>query len=321
MPTYALLGATGATGSSVLRHLLNTHRAPNANAAATSNSNSNPNPSLNLNILVRSKPKLLFTFPTLESHSHSHYPTNSSSPGIQIQITEGSATDPTALDSVLHSACIIFMCVATNDSTIGRTLTQDTASAILASLRRLRHSSKPRSLYVTPTLIQLRSASLNPPLAAQVPRFVSRAVRFCLAAQYADLAAACASYEQAARDEKGLLEYVLVDPPTLHDAFGHTPPTGHRLIEDNEKERQAICLSYADLGVALCEVAGRAGEYKGRAVGVTATGGVRMSWGVLAGYLFQGGVTHLVYRCGGGENVVVVAGCIVLVVVACLIVL
>ncbi|KAL2850272.1 hypothetical protein BJY01DRAFT_245585 [Aspergillus pseudoustus] len=306
MPTYALLGATGATGSSVLRHLLNTHSSPSSAA--------NFNPSLNLHILVRSKSKLLSSFPDLEPQSQ---------PPLRIQITQGYATDPTALDAVLHSASIIFMCVATNDSTIGRTLTQDTASAILASLRRLRHaatkgdSGKPRNHYAAPTLIQLRSASLNPALAAQVPRFVSCTVHFCLAAQYADLSAACAAYEAAARDEEGLLEYVLVDPPTLHDAFGAAPATGHRLIGDSE--RQAICLSYADLGVALCEVALRAGEFRGKAVGVTATGDVRMTWGVLAGYLFQGGLRHLSYTCGGRENVVVAGGCLALV-VACLVV-
>lgn len=286
MPSYALLGATGATGSSVLRHLL------------YSGSPSD----LTVNVLVRSKSKLLAAFPGLDKPRPSARATIPT-----IRIFEGDSTNPDVLCAVLQDASLVFMCVAQNGSPMGTTLVQNTAAALIEARRR---EAQPRGEL---TVIQLRSASLNPVLAVQVPRFVHRIVCFCLAAGYADLRWACVLYEAAATE--GLLQYVLVDPPTLHDAGG-TRTTGYRLIdttdmEDREKQRQAICLSYADLGVAMCEIASRADKLHGQGVGVTATGPVRQTWVVLAGFLLQGGLGHLDYRYGR-ENVVVTGVCIVL---------
>ncbi|KAL4865126.1 hypothetical protein BDV12DRAFT_175079 [Aspergillus spectabilis] len=188
---------------------------------------------------------------------------------------------------------------------MGTTLVQDTAAAVIEALRRRqRQGHQPCKC----TVIQLRSASLNLALAVQVPRFVHQLVSFCLFAGYEDLRRACSLYEAASRDN--LLQYVLVDPPTLHGANG-TQPTGHQLITT---EKQAICLSYADLGVAMCQIANRAPEFHCREVGVTATGPVKQTWGVLAGYLLQGGMEHLDYRYGK-ENLIVVGCCIALILV------
>lgn len=276
MPTYALIGATGATGSSVLRCLLQTA------------SESDP---FSINILVRSRPKLLGMFPGLERRS----PT--------VRIFQDESTNPEPLDAVLHNASVLFMCVGQNGSPMGTSLVQDSVIAVVDALRRQRrHRHRHRHPC---TVIQLRSASLNPALAVQVPRFVHRLVSFCLFAGYTDLRRACEVLHEASL--AGLLQYVLVDPPTLHDADGRTP-TGHELII---AEPQTICLSYADLGVALCEIADRAYEFQGQAVGVTATGPVRQSWGVLLGYLAQGGMAHLQYRYGK-ENLIVVGICVVL---------
>ncbi|KAL3458174.1 hypothetical protein BJX64DRAFT_302147 [Aspergillus heterothallicus] len=308
MPAYALVGATGATGSSVLRHLLTIHSVPTSSHGQTTSNPNSPNQTLHVSLLIRAKPKLLSLFPALPSF------TSQTHPNLKLNIIEGSATNPSTLDKALDHCSVIFMCVGANTAPIGHTLVRDTAAAIVASLRRLRGKHQKRNGYHPPTIIQLRSASLNPPLAAQIPKFVSRTVEFCLAATYDDVRAACAVYGDAAREN--LLDFVLVDPPTLHDAFG-SEATGYRIIEGSE--RQAVCLSYADLGTALCEVAERRGEYSNTAVGVTATGHVRTSWGVLLGYLFRGGLGHLVHMAGGGENVVVVASCVglVLAAVAC----
>ncbi|KAL4945002.1 hypothetical protein BDV06DRAFT_232178 [Aspergillus oleicola] len=269
MSTYALLGATGATGSSVLRHLLQDR------------------PKIErINVLVRSASKLLRAFPGLDKRR---------SPIVHIY--EGNSTNAKALDACLHNASLLFMCVAQNGSPMGTTLVQDTAAAVIGALRR--RQDQPYKC----TVIQLRSASLNPALAVQVPQLVHRLVSFCLFAGYQDLRRACSLYEEAAR--ANVLHFVLVDPPTLHDSQG-TQPTGHRLIAT---EKQAICLSYADLGVALCEIADRAPKFYGRAVGVTATGSVKQTWGVLAGFLMRGGIDHLDYRYGR-ENLMVLGACI-----------
>ncbi|KAI9372992.1 hypothetical protein BJX61DRAFT_552527 [Aspergillus egyptiacus] len=293
MPTtYALLGATGATGSSVLGHLLR----------------SDSSSGLTVNVLVRSRSRLLAAFPGVDE-PQPLTPT--------IRIFEGDSTDPDVLAAVVQDATIVFMCVAQNGSPMGTTLVQDTAAALIEARRRRQAPPQGKGKL---TVVQLRSASLNPVLAVQVPRFVHRVVSFCLAAGYEDLRRACALYEEAAAE--ALLQYVLVDPPTLHDAGG-ARITGYRLIDttgvaDKEKQRQAICLSYADLGAAMCEIAGRAEELRGQAVGVTASGPVRQTWRVLAGFLLQGGLGHLDYKYGREKKVVVVVGACIALLLGCL---
>ncbi|KAE8422576.1 Averufin oxidase A [Aspergillus pseudocaelatus] len=281
MVTYALLGATGATGSSILRHLL--QKSPD---------------SLRIQILVRSKAKLLQAFPSLETANNP-----------QVHIIQGTSTDPNALSECLRNASIAFMCVAQNGSTIGTTLCQDSARTIISALQRQQQVEGAN--YQPCTIVQLRSASLNPALAAQVPALVHRIVSFCLFANYADIKQACQYYSEA--QQQGALEYILVDPPTLHDANG-TQTTGYRLIST---ESQATALSYADLGAAMCEIAHRQNEFRGRAVGVTATGSVHQTWGVLLRHLFEGGSSHLMEKVAK-ETVVIRVLCACLVVWACL---
>ena len=252
MPTYALLGATGSTGSAVLRCLL-----------------SEPPQDVNLNILVRSKTKLLNAFPKLEKTA-----------APRTQIIESNSTDHVALEICLNDADVVFMCVGSNESKPGTTLSHDTASAVIDTLRKLRKLRGDK--YKIPTIIQLRTASLNPALARQAPRVVRRMVSFCLHYNYADIKRACALYESAAMES--LLDYIFVDPPTIHDAEG-TQRTGYKLIST---ETQETALSYADLGAAICEIATRGPELRNQPVGVTATGNVKATWGILAGYLVGG---------------------------------
>ena len=252
MPTYALLGATGSTGSAVLRCLL-----------------SEPPLDVKLNILVRSKTKLLRAFPKLEK---------TAAPGTRV--IESNSTDATALEACLDDADVVFMCVGSNESKPGTTLSYDTAAAIINTLKNLRKLRGDE--YKIPTIIQLRTASLNPALARQAPWLVRRMVSFCLHYNYADIKRACALYETAATES--LLDYVFVDPPTIHDADG-TKRTGYKLIST---ETQETALSYADLGAAICEIAARGPELRNQPVGVTATGKVKATWGVLAGYLAGG---------------------------------
>jgi hypothetical protein len=256
MPTYALLGATGSTGSAILRHLI-----------------AHPPSSLHLNIFVRSKSKLLVLFPTFET-----------SPPFPLTITEGtpSTTSPAATRAALLSADVILACIGSNYSTPGITLIADTARAIIAALQF--HRETQGSKYKVPTIVQLRSASLNPALKAQVPWLGRHLVSFLFGHVYADLTVACGLFESS---PEGLLQYIYVDPPAIHDPEGIAGPTGHKLLVE-EGERQKPDISYADLGVAFCEIAERRGELRGRAVGVTATGEVRKTVGVLLGYAMVG---------------------------------
>jgi len=108
-------------------------------------------------------------------------------------------------------------------------------------------------------------------------------LRFSLEYVYADTDRACALYQATAEEDPALLDYIFCDPPALHDV--DPTPTGYVL---SLTESKSVNLSYADLGVAFCELATRREEFKGKGVGVFATGPVRTDWGRLAGYNWRG---------------------------------
>lgn len=273
MEIWALLGATGATGSSVLRCLLD----ENFGCAR----------SVQINILVRSRAKLLALFPEIDKDE---------SISRRVEVIVGNSTDDTAVMNCVRGASVVFSCVGQNDSGFGITLYSATASALVKSLKTLRRQKlQDHSEHSSPTIIQLRSASLNTVLARQAPWPVRKLVHFCLYYSYNDLKRAVKLLTSAAleadKDGSPLLHYIFVDPPTLHDAQG-TTRTGYRLIKT---ETQQTALSYADLGAAMCEIAERAldGELRDEPVGVTATGHVNTDWGILARHLLHGAFGRL----------------------------
>ncbi|KAI7200206.1 hypothetical protein KC343_g4952 [Hortaea werneckii] len=253
MPTYALLGATGATGSAVLRCLLET-----------------PPKDLSLNILVRNKAKLLTQFHDLESTK-----------AFKLNIFEGTPDDGTPLKQCLKGAEVVHMCIATNESKPGLSLAQDTTKAIISALEQLRKEAG--AAYTKPTILMLRSAGINEKF--QSGREWGKLVgHFVLHYVYTDLQLACDLLSSKVQEAPGLFDYIIVDPPSLHNADG-IARTGHKLVVD---EMPPPCLMYADLGAAFCEIAERKDEFVGEAVGVGATGEVTQTWGVLLGYLGQG---------------------------------
>ena len=261
MPTYALLGATGATGSAILRCLI-----------------SEPPKALTLNILVRSKAKLLSAFPRLEETST-----------LTVRIIEGTSTDTTALHDALEDADVVFMCVASNESTQGMSLSYDTGAAIIDSLKTPRQSGD--DSYKTPIILVLRSTALNPIHAGQAPWIIS----FCLHYLYADLKRASSLYESAAKETPvGLLKYMFIDPPALHGA--HKPErTGHEL---SMTKSLSTNLSYADLGAAMCEAAERRSDFSNQGVLVSATGKVKQEWGKLLVFLSLGAKNRILAMMG-----------------------
>jgi hypothetical protein len=254
MPTHALLGATGATGSAVLRCYLES-----------------PPKDLSLNIFVRSKSKLLKAFPDLESTS-----------SLRITIVEAPLTDTQALQSCLRGAEVIHSCIATNDAKPGNRVAQDIAQAVLTALAGLKADQ--RSDYIKPTTIIIRTALLNPDFGGHMPALVHRWLWFVLYHVYSDLEKATKIYEDSAA---GLMEYIFVDAPALFDSEG-TERTGHRLFVAGNTGAVSAGVNYADLGAAFLELAERKEEFAGKRVGVSATGAVREQWGVLFGYQMVG---------------------------------
>ncbi|TKA66029.1 hypothetical protein B0A49_08117 [Cryomyces minteri] len=254
MATYALLGATGSTGSAILRYLLE-----------------EPPQRLKLKIFVRSKSKLLKAFPDIEDKAP-----------FSVDIIEGTPDDSAALQKCLQGANVVFMCIATNQCIRGLSICYDITTSIIAALKVLRQ--KQASSYAVPTILQLRSVNSNPTLGPK-ESFIARSIlRYCLSYVYADLDRGCELLEKTATEDPALLDYVFVDPPGLHDSNG-TTRTGHELLVT---ELPKMNLSYADLGAGFCEVAERRNEFKGMGVAVSATGPVNLSSSILLGYVVTG---------------------------------
>jgi hypothetical protein len=254
MPVYALLGATGSTGSAVLRYLI-----------------AQPPQELTLNIFVRDRSKLLNSFPNIESTT-----------ALKINITEGTPNDGTALQECLRDVDVIMACIATNYSTYGMSICYDTTAAIIDALSTFQRSQG----YRPPTIIQLRSASVNQALSAAMPWLARNMAAFCFHHVYEDLQRASTLLCSASVEPPGLLHYIFVDPPAIHDPHG-TTPTGHALITDGS-QRQESALSYSDLGAAFCEIAQRREEFANKEVGPTATGKVNLTVNILFNYLIAG---------------------------------
>ena len=203
-------------------------------------------------------------------------------PTLSVTITEGLPSDTATLQRCLKDASVIFMCIASNESKQGTSISYDTATSVITALQSLRNSQEPTS-YTKPTLLELRSASLNKVAAAKQPWLLSTFVHFCLQYCYADLQNACDLLSSTTADDADLLDYIIVDPGALHSPNG-TTRTGHSL----SLTEGSPGVMYADLGAAFCEIAERRAEFRGQAVLVSSVGEVTETWGVLAGYLGQG---------------------------------
>jgi len=131
MPIHAILGATGGTGSAILRCLL-----------------SSQIPDLRINILVRSKSKLLQDFPQLELTSSA-----------TITIFEAPISNEDTLKACIKGASTIYVCVATNHASRKVDIALTAAARLVAALGQLRKDQG--SEYKTPVVLFNRSLALN----------------------------------------------------------------------------------------------------------------------------------------------------------------
>lgn len=191
MPIHAILGATGGTGSAILRYFL-----------------SSQIPDLRINILVRSKSKLLQAFPQLESASSA-----------TITIFEAPISDKSALQACLKGASTIYSCVATNHASRKVDITFTTADRLIAALGQLRQDEG--SEYRAPAVVLIRSLSLNSDVKINVPGFMKSFFIWAIWFIYEDLIKACGLYAGAEKD--GLLTLITADPPMLMDPEGRRP--------------------------------------------------------------------------------------------------
>ncbi|SLM38510.1 stcq_emeni sterigmatocystin biosynthesis protein stcq [Lasallia pustulata] len=137
MPTYAILGATGSTGSSLLRYL---HQRSGT---------------VNINLYARSPAKVESMHPYVKTAKN-------------IKSFIGDLSNADLLKECLRGVNVIFCAVAQNINEPGCSISQRVAHTIVAALEKLWEEDGPS--FRCPLLVVLGSAALNPRFNAHVPR-------------------------------------------------------------------------------------------------------------------------------------------------------
>lgn len=150
MPSYAVLGATGNTGSSLIRVLMQS-------------------PEKQINAYCRSRTKLLRLCPEAGAYDNIH-------------IWEGPLAEPRDLVDCLRGTQAAFLAVAQSDNVPGCTIAYDTARIVVAALRILQ-----KEKVALPKLIVLSSASLEPKFTDDVPQWVHTMLYYAASHVYKDL--------------------------------------------------------------------------------------------------------------------------------------
>ncbi|MCJ1371892.1 hypothetical protein MMC20_003112 [Loxospora ochrophaea] len=159
VPTYAILGGTGATGSQLIAYLL-----------------SRPSSSVNLHIYARSLPRLTAQFPILPSAPN-------------VTLFTGPVSDAQNLASCLCSTTAIFCTVAQNSNNPDTSVSITTAHAVVSALEILRAESPSPASYTSPPLIWPGSSSLVKEWETngRTPRFVYPVIHSAMFYVYQDL--------------------------------------------------------------------------------------------------------------------------------------
>ncbi|KAI0128980.1 hypothetical protein BJ170DRAFT_623640 [Xylariales sp. AK1849] len=190
MPSYALLGATGSTGSQILSLLVD-------------------RPRTKVHALVRSRAKL-------ESQLSHTVPSN-------LMILEGTLTNTDLLTKCIAGTRAVCITLGPVGNMPGCTIVQDTVLSLIAAMRTLKAALPDTKV---PRVILLSSASLQDELCRDLPRFVHAMLLKGAYHVYADVAAA----EQMLRAESSWISSTFVKPGGLvHDEpKGHILTTEHQ---------------------------------------------------------------------------------------------
>ncbi|KAL2004555.1 hypothetical protein VTN00DRAFT_3440 [Thermoascus crustaceus] len=156
--TYAILGATGSTGSELLKLLL-------------------PRNDIKLNVYARSRSKLHALIPKSANSAH---------------VTEyiGDLEDKQLLKDCLRGVTVIFSTVAQNNNEPGCSIAQRTSYVIVSALEALRAEAKEKENgepWKSPTLVFLSSSALNPVLMASFPKLLQYILHSACYHVYRDL--------------------------------------------------------------------------------------------------------------------------------------
>lgn len=177
MPTYAILGATGSTGSSLLRYL---YERPNK---------------VKIHVYARSASKVESLHPYIKGADN-------------VKAFIGDLSSADLLKDCLRNVDVIFGAVAQNSNEPGCSIAQRTAHTVVSALEALRKEEGPN--FKCPVLVFLSSASLNPRFMKKQPgalRWILERGNFYV---YGDLAKAIAYLK-----EQTWIPLITADPPGL----------------------------------------------------------------------------------------------------------
>ena len=183
MPTYAVLGATGQVGTSLLTVLLNQQH-----------------PDLKINAYCRSASKL-----------HNALLQTQDNPAVTVY--PGAITDTALLASTLRGTQAAFLAVAATQNEPGCSIAQDTAHAVIAALELLRKEGEKK----LPLLVVLSSASIDRRFIRNIPWPLHSILYTALSSLYRDLELA----EAYLLSHSNWVHAVFVKPAALtHDVQG-----------------------------------------------------------------------------------------------------
>jgi len=188
MPTYAILGATGSTGQSLLNLLLKS-------------------PDKKVHAYARSRSKLEKLSPKLAAHEN-------------VRIFEGALDNIPLIADCLRGTNAVFVVIGKNVSQPGMRMVEDGAQSLVAALCHIRNQDPTAQL---PKILILTSSSINPILNRDKPAFLVKVLHTALSYAYADLEHA----EAFLRLHKSWLNVTFIQPPglTVDVQKGHTLST------------------------------------------------------------------------------------------------
>ena len=176
MATYAVLGATGNTGNSLIKNLLKT---PNAKIHA----------------YCRNKNKLTSIVPEIVDNK-------------RVEVFEGSINDVDLFIRCVRGSRAVFLVITTNDNIPGCHLSQDSVKTVIKALEQIKSLDPHAKL---PKLVLLSSATIDEHLNRDMPRLFKPIMKTAASHVYNDLIVT----ERLLRAEQDWLTTIFIKPGGL----------------------------------------------------------------------------------------------------------
>ena len=177
MATYAIFGATGNCGSSLIQVLLTA-------------------PATKVNAYCRNKAKLIRLMPNVAESK-------------RVQIFEGQIDNVDLFANCIRGCKAVFLTVSMNDNVPGCRVSQDTTITLLAALRKLKAEADPRTQM--PKIVVLSSSSLEHKLCRNTPAWFHWIILRANSNVYEDLR----RQERMLRAEQSWLSSIFIKPGGL----------------------------------------------------------------------------------------------------------